>query len=591
MNALRNEDAERAILGAILLDNAAYAEASKLRLKPTHFSLDSHGRIFARMGDLAKSGRPIDTITLPKELNIHKELQAVGDVAYLTDLMRGVPERPSIASYVNIVIEAAKRMLAAKQIEKAGRAVSDPNVSASALANMLSAVDQFQEEVVQAPEFSEDALALRFSDKYADDFRYVYGWEKWMQWDGTRWTEDRTLHVFDLARGVCREVSAECRDSQKKQAVKLASKATSAAVERFAAADRRHAATVEQWDSDPWLLNTPSGTIDLRTGEVRAHRRTEYLTKITAVESGGDCVLWRQFLHRVTGGDSELQGFLQRMAGYCLTGVTSEHALFFLYGTGANGKSVFLRALSSILGDYAKTAPVTSFTASAAEQHPTDLAGLRGARFVTAIETDEGTHWAEAKIKSLTGGDKIAARFMRCDFFEFCPEFKLLIAGNHKPSLQSVDEAIRRRFHLVPFGITIPEAERDLLLDEKLQAEFPGVLSWAVQGCLDWQTQGLNPPSAVRDATASYLAAEDAIGRWLDERCLVNISGWASSAVLFIDWKRWCEANGENFRTQRWFVQQLEGRGIKPQRTSRARGFIGLELQKGLVTQVTHQSI
>jgi putative DNA primase/helicase len=149
------------------------------------------------------------------------------------------------------------------------------------------------------------------------------------------------------------------------------------------------------------------------------------------------------------------------MVGYCLTGSTREHALFFLYGTGANGKSVFLSTISELLGDYAKTAPASSFMASATQQHPTDLAGLRGSRFVTAIETEEEARWAESKIKSLTGGDKIAARFMRCDFFEFRPEFKLVIAGNHKPSLQSVDEAMRRRLNLVPFTVTIPEAERD----------------------------------------------------------------------------------------------------------------------------------
>ena len=245
------------------------------------------------------------------------------------------------------------------------------------------------------------------------------------------------------------------------------------------------------------------------------------------------------------GGDPELQSFLQRMIGYSLTGATREHALFFLYGTGANGKSVFLSTVSGLLAEYAKATPASSFTASANEQHPTGLAGLRGARFVTAIETEDGARWAESTIKSLTGGDKIAARFMRCDFFEFLPEFKLVIAGNHKPGLRSVDEAIRRRLHLVPFTVTIPQEERDPSLTEKLRAEFPGILAWAIRGCLEWQEHGLNPPAIVRIATADYLAGEDTIGRWLEEDCLEDEAIWTPSASLFSDYKAWCERTGE----------------------------------------------
>jgi putative DNA primase/helicase len=296
------------------------------------------------------------------------------------------------------------------------------------------------------------------------------------------------------------------------------------------------------------------------------------------------------FLKRITGGSSELQSFLQRVIGYSLTGSTREHALFFWYGTGANGKSVFVSTISCLLGDYAKTAPASSFTASATEQHPTDLAGLRGARFVTAIETEDGARWAESKIKSLTGGDKIAARFMRCDFFEFIPEFKLVIAGNHKPGLRSVDEAIRRRLHLVPFTITIPEEERDPRLIEKLKAEFPGILAWAIQGCLEWQHHGLNPPAIVRNATADYLAGEDAIGRWLEDDCTSEEVCWTSGAALFLDYRSWCERAGERPTSPKRLTQALEGRGFVQKRTSSARGFSGIGLRGGM-THVTHSPI
>jgi putative DNA primase/helicase len=211
-----------------------------------------------------------------------------------------------------------------------------------------------------------------------------------MRWDGARWADDDTLHVFDQCRYICRSASAECGDAKERAAMRIAAAQTVTAIERLARADRRHAANVEQWDVDPWLLNTTAGTVDLRTGEMHEHRRDEHITKITKVGPGADCPLWLQFLEDITGGDSELRAFLQRMIGYSLTGSTREQVLFFLYGTGANGKSVFLSAISSLLGDYAKTAPASSFTANSTEQHPTDLAGLRGARFVTASETEDG---------------------------------------------------------------------------------------------------------------------------------------------------------------------------------------------------------
>ena len=198
-------------------------------------------------------------------------------------------------------------------------------------------------------------------------------------------------------------------------------------------------------------------TVELRTGTVRPPRREDYCTKSGAVAPGGDCPMWLKFLAVVTDGNEKLQQYLQRVAGYCLTGSTREHAMFFLHGTGANGKGVFISTLTGIWGDYAAVAPMETFIESHSDRHPTELAKLRGARLVVAQETEQNRRWAESKIKSLTGGDKITARFMRQDFFEYTPQFKLMIAGNHKPSLRGVDEAIRRRIHLVPFAVTIPE--------------------------------------------------------------------------------------------------------------------------------------
>jgi putative DNA primase/helicase len=300
------------------------------------------------------------------------------------------------------------------------------------------------QDETRPPKFTDESLALRFAELHANDLRYVAAWSRWLVWNGERWQFDDTLRAFDFARKACREAAAACH--KPKLAACLASARTVAAVERLAKADRRLAATVDQWDADPWLLNTPAGVIDLHSGNFRSHRPDDYVTKICSVapDASVSITTWLKFLDRTTGGDATLVAFIQRMVGYSLTGLTSEHALFFIYGTGANGKSTFINLVTALMGEYHRTAPIETFVASSVERHPTDLAGLRGARLVTSVETEEGRRWAESKIKALTGGDKIAARFMRQDFFEFTPQFKLVVAGNHKPGLRSVDEAIRR---------------------------------------------------------------------------------------------------------------------------------------------------
>ena len=426
---------------------------------------------------------------------------------------------------------------------------------------------------------TEDALALSFTRRYHRDWRYVAGWGKWLVWDGQRWRTEDTLAATDLIRSVCRQTAL--RADNPRVATKLASAGTVSGVERLARADRRHAATTDEWDADPWLLNTQGGVLDLKTGRMRPHERTDRMTKITTATPGGDCQTWRQFIDEVTGGDKELEFYLQRMVGYALTGSTQEHALFFLYGTGANGKSVFVNTLATILGDYATNAPMDTFMETRTDRHPTDMAGLRGARFVAAIETEQSKRWAESKLKNLTGGDKISARFMRQDFFEFFPQFKLFVAGNHKPAIRNIDEAMKRRLHLIPFTITVPPERRDKNLQQKLLAERDGILAWAVQGCLDWQRHGrLKPPQRVVDATEEYFEAEDALGRWLDERCVRETCAKSLTAELFNDWKQWAEAAGEFVGAQRRFSDQLITRGLEKWRNGMGvRGFQGIGLK------------
>jgi putative DNA primase/helicase len=431
------------------------------------------------------------------------------------------------------------------------------------------------------PAFSEDALALRFADRHESAVRFVAAWGQWFRYDGKVWRPDATLQAFDLARRICREASAECNGKKSEKAA-LASAKTVSAIERLAKSDRRIAATIDQWDADPWLLNTPDGVIDLRTGQMRGHEAGDYMTKMTAAGPGGDCPIFLKFLDRITGEDADLIAYLRRVLGYSLTGSTRDHALFFGYGTGANGKSVLLSTVAGILGDYHKTAPIETFTASNVDRHPTDLAMLRGARLVTATETEEGRQWAESRIRSLTGGDRVSARFMRQDFFEFTPQFKLFIAGNHRPGLRSVDEAIRRRFHLIPFAVTIPAEERDGELTEKLKAEWPSILAWIVKGCLEWQREGLAAPGAVTAATAEYLNSEDAIAAWIDERCERDVNAWSSSSALFASWASWATKAGEALGSQRKFSQKLAERPkdkFHKRDTMIGKGFDGIRIK------------
>jgi len=292
--------------------------------------------------------------------------------------------------------------------------------------------------------------------------------------------------------------------------------------------------------------------------------------------------MWTAFLNRVTAGNVELQGFLKRYIGYCCTGLTSEHVFVFAYGTGANGKGTFLNTIVDIFGDYATVADMGTFIAGKTERHPTDLAKLNGARLVVAQETQKGRRWDETKIKAITGGDRVTARFMRQDFFDFDPTFKLFIAGNHKPRLNTVDEAMKRRLLLVPFTVQIPPAQRDPNLRTKLKAEWPAILRWCIDGCLEWQRLGLQAPAIVREATDSYFADQDTLGQWLDERTAdAGMMAFTSTVDLFASWKSWCEGHHHMPGSTTSFSDMLVDRGFIKKRTGNPpkRGFAGLTVR------------
>ena len=259
-----------------------------------------------------------------------------------------------------------------------------------------------------------------------------------------------------------------------------------------------------------------------------------------------------RFLDRIFDGDVELIGFMQRALGYVLTGSVREQVLFFLHGLGANGKSVFVTIMRSILNEYSSSVPMDALTVTSYQQHPTELTDLRGARFASAIETESRRRWAEARIKALTGGDAIKARRMRQDFFEFQPTHKLFVCGNHRPRLGGMRrQAIRRRFLMIPFDVTIPKEQRDQELPNKIiAAELPAILSWAVEGCIEWQRIGLAPPARVMAATDEYLASQEFLAQWIAECCITGPNESAANRELFADWKRHADETHEYIGTQ-----------------------------------------
>jgi putative DNA primase/helicase len=427
----------------------------------------------------------------------------------------------------------------------------------------------------EIPEYSDFALADQFAARYGATFRHVTNRNDWYFYDGKVWTPDEKLNRYTFAREMCSQLARECPEDSVKKALTHAN--TVADVIKVVGYDGNMKALIGEFDRDPMLLNTQDGVVDLRNGLIRAHRYEDYFSQITSCGVGDSCPVWIEFLKRITCGDEELQAYLRRVFGYALTGSTKEHALFFLYGSGANGKSVFIGVLAGILHTYHRTAAMQTFIVASGDQHPTDLAGLVGSRAVTASETERGRTWDENKIKTITGGDEVSARFMRGDFFEYVPQFKIIVAGNNKPKLKSTDEAIRRRFNLIPFLATIPPEERDLSLAEKLKAEHPGILKWAIEGCLEWQKIGLAPPEVVRAATDEYIKSQNVVSNWIEERCDTGYRLKALSNDLYGDFKQWAHNCGEENLKQVDFNKALEDLGYCKRATNIGKVWDGLK--------------
>jgi len=453
-------------------------------------------------------------------------------------------------------------------------------------------------ETLRGPALTDYGNAQRLVRLHGADLRHCYEFGQWYVWTGTHWALDLGAAERRAKRTVLKlyeEVSSLDDERQREQMVRHAriSEGASriAAMLALARSEPGIAVRPDDLDRDAWLLNCPNGTLDLRTGELRPHRREDLITRIVpaAYEPTADCPRWTAFLDRIMGGEAELVAFLRRAVGYALTGSTAERCLFILHGSGKNGKSVFIEAVRTLLGDgYAARTPVQTLMAKRGDSIPNDVARLKGIRFVSASETAEGRSLDEAAVKDLTGGDRVAARFMRGEWFEFTPQFKIFLSTNHKPRIAGRDDAIWDRIRLVPFNVRIPDAEQRPM-EELLAAfreEMPGILAWAVRGCLEWRRGGLGSPSGVVEATAAYRDEMDVLGDFIAACCRVEPTASVTGRELYDAYRQWADQAGERPMSRCMFSLRMAERGqtegFTKKRDRSGRGWAGIALACGV---------
>lgn len=440
------------------------------------------------------------------------------------------------------------------------------------------------------PSYSDLALARIFGNDYGDRFRYVEPWGGWLLYEAKKglWSVDEKHKSEAAMQRIARAQAAKANNDfglsdsvRRGTCMNLTRTNTTLNALKAARSDRRVASQgVSDFDVDPFMLNTPAGLLDLRTGAMKPHDPKNYCTVTTAVApKPGVPVRWLAFLDEALEGDQEVISYVQTLAGYWLTGSTKEQQLAFLWGPGGNGKGVFAGTIGGMMGGYSMRTPSTTFASTKNEAHPEAMARLRGARLVLSSETQEGQAWDEAKMKGATGGDVLTARHMHQGSFQYKPQFKLVFLGNHKPRIRNLDAAMKRRIHLLPMINTPKQINRDL--EEQLREEWPQILQWAIDGCTRWVAEGLRVPKAVMAATSQYFFEEDVLGRFLDECTTPDPKHFESSLSLHGAYMTWAKVQGEPEMSMTRFSKSLDERpelDKRPHPITRQRGFFGAKL-------------
>jgi len=432
--------------------------------------------------------------------------------------------------------------------------------------------------------------AQRFAARHHRTTKYCHSWGKWLNYTGTHWQKDESGISVRKARDVVRQIYREASEARNKTArrelaefaIKCESNHKINSMLSLAQSEPGIPILPKNLDSDPWLLNVKNGTLDLKTGKLNPHRKEDFITKLAPVEFDpeAECPLFKKFLVEIMDGNSELIEFIKKALGYSLTGSVQEHAFFILHGRGANGKTTLLNLVLYVLGDYAQRTPVDTLLLKRTTGIPNDVARLKGSRFVAAMEAEQNRRLAESLVKALTGGDRLIARFLFGEYFEFEPNFKLFLGTNHKPVIRGVDHAMWRRIKLIPFDVVIPDERQDKNLFGKLKAEASGILTWLLEGCLMWQEKGLEPPKEVKQATLEYKTESDVIGQFFNDCVAEEKESKVKSSELYAFYKGWCEDNGEKAMSQTAFGRTLIERGLKREKLRNGVHYLGLKLKE-----------
>lgn len=467
---------------------------------------------------------------------------------------------------------------------KSGKVITPETIFRNAYDNGWKSKGKIQRDLDFEFFDTDIANCQRFAAQHGDKVRHTFE-RGWLVWDGKRWHADEKGKVITLAKRTAKSIFDEIKANEKQEDLLFKWAKRSQTMERLKAmvylaqSEDGIPVSYTEFDADPYLINCLNGTLDLRTGELFKHRQDDHISKLAPVNYEPDLVpeTFLDFLAEIMDGDAEMMHFLQRAIGYSLTGDIGEQCLFFCYGGGANGKSVLIETIKNLLGEYTRAIPTTSLMHKKYDGVPNDIAMLSGARFVATSETDESQSFNESLIKDLTGGDTISARFLRHEFFEFHPQFKLWIRGNEKPQIRGTSEGIWRRIHLIPFTVHITKKQQDPKLIQKLKRELDAIFLWAVRGCLSWQQQGLNPPQKVSDATKEYRNEMDVIGRWIEERCILGNDKVAVGSALYRDFRKWADESNERMIGNRTFGEELKRRFACKRKTAGVTYFgIGL---------------
>ena len=431
--------------------------------------------------------------------------------------------------------------------------------------------------------------AERFMEQHWGAILYNVTAKMWLINKDGRWQSDLGPEINRLAHDTVRRISLEAAkddlDAKMKEEILKHSKKSASKGRIKAMLDLAKwfpGITVHEGllNVDSWLLNCQNGTLNLRTQTLQPHRAEDLITNMirVAYDPAAACPNWDRFLSTVMGENTEKINFLQRMVGYILAGVTSEQCLFVLHGSGANGKTTFIEIVRELLADYAMHTTTSSLLHSTSSPIRNDLARLNTARLVSAVEVGMGKRLDEALVKQLTGGDQVTARYLYKEFFEFKPQFKLVIAANHKPEIRGVDHGIWRRIHLIPFEVTIPAGEIDKDLPAKLRNELPGILAWAVRGCADWQEHGLRVPASIAEATAEYRAEMDLLESFIDDRCIKGPDKRTPVGDLYADYENWANSSCQDPVGKKIFGNLMKQKSYSQVKSGSTRYWRGLEI-------------